>query len=253
MGTELVNAFGLNQAVVSSATGDDKWRADMTAALAVSHTASLLHDGDSLGISWGRTMDAVTNAAAHLDVRFPRVDVVQLVGGVPSESGSLEASDLVRRFAGMTGGRGIVLNAPLLVPDEKIAAGLRREKSVADAFRAGADSDVALFSVGSWKRGLSGLREALTPHERKDAKASGVTADVCGILLNDQGQEVESFLGPRVVTLGAMSLRQVPRRVGVVLEVGKADALKSVLLSGLITDIVIAEDSAKQLLRWAGK
>ncbi len=246
---QLEGSFGLESASVSAQAGDDRWRADGVSALAVHLVSGLLASGARLGLAWGRTLESVTECASHLTLDLPKADVVQLVGGVPSSTGGLEASDLVRRFSLLTGGLGIVLNGPLLVPTREVADGLRAEPSVAAALAAGASADVALFSVGAWKPGQSMLWDLLSEDARIVGERAGVAADVCGVLITEAGEVAMGDLSERIISIGASALRGIPRRVAVVLGTDKTGALLSVLRSGLITDLVVEADAARALLK----
>lgn len=244
----VADKFGLIAARVLVDGGDDRWRSDGVAALAMYHVASLLHEGARLGLAWGRTLDAVTRIGLHLQLSLPKADVVQLVGGVPSSRGNLDASDLVRRFSILTGGRSIVLNAPLVAPTAAVARGLRAERSISAALEAASGTDVALFGVGAWQSGQSQLWEQLRETDRSSASKSGVTADVCGILIATSGTELTTELSERIVGATATVLRGIPRRVAVVLGDKKSAALKAALRSGIITDLVVEATVARRLL-----
>ena len=245
----LKSTYGLESARVSDQTGEDRWRAVGVSYLAIRLVSDLLTDGARLGLSWGRTLESVTEFASHLTLDLPKVDVVQLVGGVTSNSGGLEASDLVRRFALLTRGQGVVLNSPFLVPTSEVAQGLRSESSISAALTVGASTDVALFSVGAWKSGQSMLWKLLSDEDRLLGERAGVTADVCGSLITATGEVVAGDLSERIMAIGADALYRVPRRVAVVLGTDKTDALQSALKSGLITDLVVEANTARSLLQ----
>jgi DNA-binding transcriptional regulator LsrR (DeoR family) len=246
-----VRALGLTDARVldDGSSPDHPWSG--LSALALRHVSGLLSDGDRLAIAWGPTLDAIVGAAAHLRLRMPKLDVVQLVGGVPSPSGGLESSDLVRRFSSLTGGRSIVLNAPLVVPTAEVSAGIRREGSVAATLAAASSADAALFSVGSWDRGSSRLRQLLDERDRASAAAQDVVADVCGVMISSAGRLITGGLAERIVGIDADSLTRIPRRVAVVLGPEKTDALRAALRTGLITDLILDATAARALLHAA--
>jgi DNA-binding transcriptional regulator LsrR (DeoR family) len=252
LSTKVADAFGLQAAEILVDGGDDRWRAHGVAALAVDHVGDLLDDGARLGLTWGRTLDAVTRTASHLQLNLPRADAVQLVGGVPSSTGSLDASDLVRRFSLLTGGRSVVLNAPLVVPTREVGRGLRAERSVAAALAAGESADVALFGVGAWQAGQSQLWDLLNEGDRAAAEEAGATADVCGIMISNSGAEVTTELSERIIGITPAKLRQIPRRVAVVLGNRKVSAVEAALRSGMITDLVVDATVARELLAMAG-
>jgi DNA-binding transcriptional regulator LsrR (DeoR family) len=244
----LAQQFGLADAKVLAEGGDELWRRDAVSALAITHTGTLLSDGGLLGIAWGRTLDAVARVGSHLKLSLPRADVVQLVGGVPSETGSLDASDLVRRFSLLTGGRSLVLNAPLIVPTLEIVRGLEAERSIAETLAAGRNASVALFGVGAWRPDQSALWNLLDEDRRTAVAQSDAVADICGILLTPDGSLAQNPLAEQTVGIKLETLRGIPRRVAVAIGVERTEAIAAALRAEAVTDLVVEAEVARALL-----
>ncbi|MGX1695290.1 sugar-binding transcriptional regulator [Microbacterium keratanolyticum] len=244
----LTERYNLRGSKVLVDSGDALWRRNAVSALAIHHLGELLTAGQSLGIAWGRTLDTVARVGSHLTYELPDADVVQLVGGVPSENGTLDASDLVRRFSLLTGGRSIVLNAPLVVPSDRIAQGLRAERSVAEALAAGRNTHVALFGVGAWQPDQSNLWNLLNTADRATIANAGTVADICGILIAEDGSTVDTELTGRTIGITLNELRDIPRRVAVIHGEDRIQAVAAVLRSGATTDLVLEAGAARALL-----
>jgi DNA-binding transcriptional regulator LsrR (DeoR family) len=249
LSAQLASAYHLAGACVLAEGGDDRWRNDGIAALALHIVGELLPVNGRLGLAWGRTIENILRTADHLKLDLPNADVVQLVGGVPSNTGGLDASDVVHRCALLTHGRSLVLNAPLLAPTAGVADGLRAERSVAATLSAGETADVALFGIGAWKAGQSQLRDLLTPADRTTAQDSGVAADVCALLISAAGHHVDTKLSRRLIGISVDGLRRIPHRLAAVIGDHKSAATRSVLNSGLVTHIVMDTPMARGLLQ----
>jgi DNA-binding transcriptional regulator LsrR (DeoR family) len=249
LSAELASTYNLAGARVLAEGGDDRWRTDGIAALALQTVGELLPSDGRLGLAWGRTIENILQTADHLKLNLPNADVVQLVGGVPSNTGGLDASDVVRRCALLTRGRGLVPNAPLLAPTAAVASGLRAERSVAAILAAGEAADVALFGIGAWKAGQSQLRTLLTTTDRTTAQDSGVTADVCALLISAAGHHVDTKLSHRLIGISVDGLRGIPHRLAAVIGDHKSAATRSVLKSGLVTHIVMDTPMARSLVK----
>lgn len=248
----LTEAFGLRASLVLPAGGDDRWIADGVSALALAHVSELLRDGDLLGVAWDAALDDVARTGAHLRIDFPCVDVVQLVGAVPSRTGGLNASDLVRRLSLLTGGKSIVLNAPVIVPSASVAAGLRAEPSVAASLSAGESVSVALFGIGATQAGVS-VHSEMHGEDKPLGRAGTIAvAEVCGIPVAATGDEVQTEITDRMIGITADALRRIPRRVAVVFGQVTAAAVTAALRAGFVTDLIIDAETARCMISDAG-
>ncbi|MCL3862077.1 sugar-binding transcriptional regulator [Actinotalea sp. K2] len=204
--------------------------------------AGLLTDGDVLGVGWGRTVKAVAEAASDL----PRCPVVQLSGiaGHPGEN----SMELVRIFSGLTGESAYPLYTPLLVPDAATAASLRRSPGVAETFGRFRDVSVALVAIGSWNPPNSQLRTLFSAQEKEMLAESGLQAEVGGVLLDAQGQEIVTRLSAQIMGITGPELAAIPTVIAVAGHVTKARAIRSVLLSGFVNALVTDSAVARVLL-----
>lgn len=242
LSVQLKQRYGLNHVVV--VTAEQRTEPEVRRLLGVAGSrllASLLADGDVLGVSWGRTIKALVDATTSL----PRVPVVQLSGiaGSPGEN----LMELVRVLASVTQNEAFPLYTPLLVPDAATARALRRSPGVAEAFDRFRTVSVAVVAVGSWNPPNSQLRTFFSPQDQAELTAQGVQAEMGGILLDAKGREVESSLVERIMGISSAELRAVPTVVAVAGHTTKARAIRSVLLGG-IANALVTDDAVAQLL-----
>lgn len=239
----LVEQLGLREAVVVETDGSDAVRRQHVAAAAADLLSQTLRDGEVLGMSWGRTLSAMTEALPSL----PRVSVVQLTGTVGSD---LDQSpvEIVRRVAFRTGGSAQPIFAPMVVDNASTAAALRQQPDVAQAIRMFDDVTTAMLALGSWNPRDSQLADVIPEHERDDLLARGVTAEVASILINQSGEVVAPDFSDRCIAITAPQLRRVPRVLLVSAGTRKVAAARAVVRSGLLTGIVADRETAEALL-----
>lgn len=246
--------YSLAQALVLPAEGDLPESSDATwvrrgvAELAARYLADILTDGGKFGVSWGRTIDAVATAMGELP-NFPKCDIVQLVGGLSTVEDALHASDVLRHFAGVARGKLYPLHAPLIVPDVKTAEGLRAEASIARTLGMVAELDAAVVGVGSWKPPTSHMIEVLREEDVRIALAAGAVADVCAIVLDEQGREIGGELSARTMRAASSDLKRVPNVVAVATGLQRVDALRVILPSGLVNVLVTDARTAQGLVQ----
>lgn len=239
----LVDELGLREAVVVESGGSDVVRRQHVAAAAADLLSETLTEGEVLGMSWGRTLSAMTENLPSM----PGVSVVQLTGTVGSD---LDRSpvEIVRRVALSSGGSAHPIFAPMVVDNAATASALRSQPDVAQPIRMFGDVTTAVLALGSWSPLDSQLASVIPETERDELIGRGVVAEVAAILIDRGGELVAPDFSDRCVSVTAPELRHVPR---VLLAVGgsrKVEAARAVLRSKLITGIITDREIAEALL-----
>ncbi|MCV2395132.1 transcriptional regulator [Actinotalea sp. M2MS4P-6] len=242
LAVRLRERYGLRHAVVvrAGAVPEAQLR-QMLGREAARLLARLLADGDVLGVGWGRAVKAVADAAPTL----ARCPVVQLSGitGRPGDN----SSELVRLFSSLTGEPAFPLYAPLVLPDAATARALRTSHGIAETFARFRDVSVALVAVGSWDPPNSQLRQYVSPADRDLLTRCGLQAELGGIFLGQDGEELDTPLARRVISISASDLSAVPTVVAVAGHVSKVRAIRAVLKGGYVSALVTDSTVARRL------
>jgi DNA-binding transcriptional regulator LsrR (DeoR family) len=199
---------------------------------------------DVLGLSWARSLSALAAAVS----RMPPCPIVQLTGAVPPPDGS-DLLELVRSVARIGGGTAHVFYAPMMVDDPETAAVIRRQADVADAFALVPSVTVAMVAIGAWAPGLSTIYDACSAAERAEAAAVGVCAELAGVFLGPDGQQVPTALDDRMIVTPARDLARIPTAIAVAYGVSKTAAVRAAIRGGLINGLVTHTSLARELLR----
>ncbi len=243
--------YGLRHAVVVESpadAADDAPDPENLGEVAADLLGELVHEGDVLGLAWGRSTIHMA-AALH---RLPPCTVVQLTGvydAGTAERGSVEA---VRRAAQVSGGEAHPIYAPMLLPDPATAAALRGQTGIARAFDYFDKVTVAAVSIGSWAPGISTVYDMLTEEERAHYASLGAAAEMSAHLFDADGRRIGRDLGERCITVEADRLRRIPEVVAIAGGRRKAAAIGAVLRSGLVTSLVTDTTAADYLLSETG-
>ncbi len=206
--------------------------------------SELVEEGDVLGISWGRTLNAMTASLGRLAL----CTVVQLTGAAGAVDVTENSVEIVRRVASISGGPAFPIYAPLIVDTAETAAAIRRQPQVAEAMGNFDRLTKAVVAVGSWDPPNSQLRDAMSAAEREALRALGVRAEICATLIDDEGHAVADDLMERSIAITAEQLRRVPEVIAVAGGPTKAAAIRAVLAGRYITSIVTDGTAARALL-----
>lgn len=242
--------FGL--ADVRVAARRDGPRLARVGALAATLLVESLGDARTVGVSWGRavqaTVDAVRTDHEH------DLTVLPLLGGTtalgPDQGHDVSGQELVRRLAGRLGASYRLLHAPATLGSSAACRALLAEPAIAETLAAARDVDVALVGIGTPDEGSSAAVVAgatLDPVEARDFWAHEPVGDLAGRFFDGSGRPVTGPLDDRVMAVGLDDLTRVPLVIGVAAGRAKAAAVLGALAGGRL-DALVCDDSLARAL-----
>lgn len=256
----LVSALGLREARVAVWAGNGA-AADLddphprVGQLAADLLRENAVDGARVALSWGRALQAMV--AATRPGREHPVDIVQLVGGLPSVAHETSGQELVRDLAARLGARSQhYLHAPAVLSSPAALEALLSESSVAQALQAARDADIAFVGIGSPQQGSSSRVLDAAVGERTAARrrfwAAKPVGDVASRYFDAHGMPIHGDVDARVIGVTIADLRAVPTVVGVACGQAKTQAVLGAL-RGKIVDVLVCDDGlARAVLEAAG-
>ncbi|MFF5265044.1 sugar-binding transcriptional regulator [Actinomadura viridis] len=245
----LVERYGLRDAVVVPAdgvTGDVDLR-DRVAGVAAQYLADLSPAPRTLGVSWGRTLDAV---AAHIPPGWARgVHVVQVNGGLSRSRRPTSASDMASRLAHHGGGTVTLMSVPAIVEQDATRRVLESDRSVAGVLDLARHCGAFLFSPGALARDSVLVESGYLAPADIDALADrhGV-GDVVGRFIDDEGRIVWDELDRRTLGVTLDDLRAGTWSIAVVAGAAKHRVSRAVVASRICNVLVTDHHTAAYLL-----
>ncbi|WP_414640479.1 sugar-binding transcriptional regulator [Amycolatopsis sp.] len=246
------SAYGLSRVLVLERAAGKESKPEMRrriGVLAADLLAEIVTKDDVLGLSWARSVNAMTEAVQAL----PRCPVVQLCGvqaGMDMHDRSVET---VRRVTAVSGGDAYPIFGPLVLPDRRTAETLRRQPGIAETFAQFRNLTKAVVSIGAWQPGESTVHDALEPAEREAIRKRGVAAEVTARLFDADGNELSTGLAHHVLAISAEELRRVPEVIALGYTEAKADAVDAVLRSGMVSTLITDAPAAERMLTLASQ
>jgi len=243
---QLEQRFGLRAAIVVDAEDIRDAEARMRAADAAGrYLCDVLADTDVLGISLGRTVQAVVDQLP--DRIDKRVEVVQLIGGssrVATELNSMIlTADLARRFRCAPH----LLFAPAAVAAGSVRRALLEDTEIKETFSLFGQLTIALLGIGSLSQGETSrlLYGGLIDDEsRTGLLAQGAVGDVLSYVYDQSGAILNSAAGDRMIAISPDQLLAVPHRIAVATGKAKATAIAGALAGGLVNVLITDSQAA---------
>ena len=208
--------------------------------------SQLVHDGMSVGISWGRTMNSL---ASHLS-RSPRsgVRVVQLKGGTSFSERGTHDFEVMRAFCEAFSAEPRYLPLPVIFQDTATLSIVRQDRAIAKILEEGRGVDVAVFTVGAMGREVISLNLGQLEEAEVEALLRDAVGDVFSHVFTKSGTIARPQIERRTVSISLDDLRARPVRLLVAGGLVKARALEAGLRMGLATHLVVDQDLALSLL-----
>jgi DNA-binding transcriptional regulator LsrR (DeoR family) len=250
--TQLEERFGLGEAQVVSV---ESWRSiDMLrhqlGAAAAAYLSRTLQPGDTIGLAWGTTLNAMVDAMSPL----PREDVriVQTLGGIGPPDATAYAPAAVRRLAQLIGASAVLLPAPGVVPTPAVRDVLRHDPHVQAALAHLDHLDAVFVGLGSLKSNpVLGDGHSLPAGVREELVAAGAIGDIAFRFFDAEGRFVQTSLDDRTLGISVDQLREVNRVVAVAGGPEKSDAIFAALATRLV-DVLITDQTTAEALRAHG-
>ncbi|MEV0065126.1 sugar-binding domain-containing protein [Amycolatopsis sp. NPDC050768] len=249
---EVRRAYGLRRALVLERAAAKEPREVVrkkVGTLAAHLLEEIARPTDVIGLSWARSVNAMTEAIRTL----PRCPIVQLCGvqaGMDMRGRSVET---VSRVTSVSGGDAYPIFGPLVLPDRRTTEILRHQPGIAETFGQFGKLTKAVVSIGAWSPGESTVYDALDEAERAAIAARGATAEVAARLFDASGNALSTGLAHHVLAISTEELLAVPEVIAIGYSEPKAAAVDAVLRSGMVSTLITDAAAAVPLLELAEK
>ena len=245
LSVRVAEAYGLRHCLVVD-TGDEdqgRLRASLGRAAAQLLTEIVTAD-DVLGLAWARSLMAMRSALT----RLAPCPVVQLTGALSRPDVDESSIELVRDVARVSDGPAYYFYAPMILPDAATVRALRTQPEIARAVSRFPSVTKAVVGLGAWEAGLSTVADAVTDSERADMHALGVRAELCGVLLDADGNPVTTSITERLIGIDAEGLLAIPDVIALAYGTAKAEAVSAGLRGGFANNLITHTSMARRLL-----
>lgn len=252
----LQSSFGLRDAIVIHDYHENNsvgLRLGRLGRAASSYLDGLLRDGDTVGLSWGRTLRQMV---LQLNPSRPRnIRVVQVMGAAADHYQSeTDSPTLVRGMAEKYGGSYSQLYAPLFVNSDIVKKLLIKEPVIARALTEAAHVRYLITGIADFTAGDSTISWAgyLTDELRESLLQKGTQGFLCGHFLDKAGRPVSEAVESHLIGITLGEIRKIENVIAVAGGVEKAHATLAALRGGYLNCLITDEHTARQVLAQSG-
>lgn len=246
MAIALEERYGLDEAVVVPGQGNpDETAADVGAALG-RLLSGVITDGMTIGVTWGRTLNASLQTFRPAPRRNTRV--ISLLGGLV-ETRSLNPVDFSWQFASRLEADCMLYLAPLVVDSHRTKRTLIDKCGLGRLHDYAARLDLAIISCGDLgPRGSSLSLGFLDKHDLDSLVAAGAICDTGCHFLGADGEDIAHPIRDRVMNVDLAAIAGAAHTILASGGARRAPAIRATMKRTGCRTLVTDEAAAKALL-----
>jgi deoxyribonucleoside regulator len=251
VGQRISQQFGIETFVVPVSDAATVAERLEQVSMATARMVTAWFDSDMiLGVAWGTTLGAI---ARHLSKKPTRgSSIVQLNGAANTRTSGVDyVGGLISRFGDAFDARVHLFPVPAFFDYAETRDAMWLERSVARVLDVQRRADIVVFSIGAIAGEVPSHVYSAGYLDREDIEtleSEGVVGDVCTVFLRADGTYEDLTLNDRATGPTPEELRRVPRRVCAVAGDSKVLPLLAALRAGVITHLVLDEQTATGLV-----
>lgn len=197
-----------------------------------------------IGIGHGRTLAAAVSQMHRSEVRD--VQFVSLLGGL-TRNYAANPHDVMHRLAEKTGATAYVMPVPFFANSAEDREVFLAQRGVSEVFTLAAAADLMIVGIGTATPDAQLVSSKMIDLEEiGEIKRLGGVGEILGHFFDADGKPIDTAISARTISLELQAL-EGRRIVAIAGGKDKICAIRSILMSGLITGLITDERTAKAL------
>jgi len=249
---KIVDRFKIKNAVtVPSDFDDDSMNRTIIAQKAVEHINSLISSGNSnIGISWGRTVYSFIKIFIS-ENHNNQLNVFPLVGASNENAPYFMINEMVRIFSEKTKAKPTFIYIPVNPGSSEEYGLFSRTRAYREISQIWKNTDIAVVGIGSLKAKSRSVRQEYPGEDVLALKMENKdpVGDICTNYFDLEGNIIKPDDYLRLISINEDELRNIKNVVALAGGLEKVEAIIGALRTGLISDIIIDEITAREVLK----
>lgn len=241
---ELELRYGLKEAMVVWENGGNVLESVCKTAAEV--LSELVKDGDSIGITGGRTIGSVGKNLAILD--RVGVKVIQLKGGISLSNSGESDWETVNFYRTAFNAEAIVLPLPAVFKSAQVKRLVLEEPFISSICEQGANVDIGVFTVGAARKGSNLFGSGNYTEDEQEKILRESVGHICSHWVDREGKICCPEIDERTVGVPLDAVRTFPVRLLVATGLAKVEILETALSCGMATHLVVDQVTAQAVL-----
>lgn len=244
---QLKQKFNLKDVIIALQTNDDKDTIlDKLGEETAKYLEHIIRNNDVIGISWGKTMDAVANHLKESD--RSNINVVQLKGSVTNSRENNFSIDITRKFNAAYHTQTQILPLPVIFDNARTKDLVVKDRFIKNVIEQGYQANIALFTVGTTLSSAMLFRLGYLDDIQIDHLKRVSVGDVLSRFITAEGRIADSELNNRTVSIALDALKDKEYSVLIAGGRTKLKPIHAALLGRYPNVLITDQNTAKKLL-----
>jgi DNA-binding transcriptional regulator LsrR (DeoR family) len=244
---QLVNHFGLQQALIAIDQQDPDLQRVNVARLVASYLSRNLQDEMIVAVGMGRNTSAISDYVFYPPPH--NCIFVSAMGGLSRAGESINPDHICRRLAECFGGRSEILYVPAYVEDEAVRNSFLKHETVSQTLDRARRADLAIVGIGDVTDNSNVVRMGcLSTQEIAQLRSLGAVGDILGYFFDINGKPTGKNIQQRVVGLNGEDLLHIPTVIAIASETNKPLSILGALRTGFINILATSASNAHAVL-----
>ena len=248
----LRNHFKLREAIVIAGNNPYDTALLNCAKMAAKFLSTILDNNMSIGLTWGRAINAICNSIQPKE--YYNVNVVQMAGCLGTGNPQLDGLELALRVAKKFSSTYSNIIAPIYVDDEFVYNHLISSSQIKSTLKKASHVDIALTGIGSLEdgHGALALSNCYSAEDIETIKVAGGVGHILGRIMDCNGNEISS---PNHFPISAplSAMHNTEWSIAVCASAQKAKATLGVINGRYANCLIVDEPLAEELMRLSSK
>lgn len=210
---------------------------------------TIIQDNDIIGLSWGSTIHACSQALIQRN-DLKNITAVQLCGGISNFNKNIYSTEIANNFSVFLGSTSYALPLPAVMDSKHMKDIVQKDHNMAKIIQYGYDSNIALFTTGVFGQKSALVQAGYISHEEMNTLTErGAVGDICSHLIDIHGNICDPDLDERTVSIPLDEIKKKKYRIGVAQGLSKVDSMLGALNGGFINVLITNEETANWILK----
>jgi len=243
---EFEQKYNLKECLIVSDYGEMDTALYKVANVAAQYLDETVRNGDTIGVSWGRTLMKMVDQMEYRQKANCRV--ISLMGALNTTQAIAKEYEVARNLANKLDCPSSMLYAPLFVEHKETKKWLMEEMHIRQSFDLMKQCNIAVLGIGAltdetciYNRGI------ISQDYLNSLREQGFVGDICTNLVRSDGSWDSNPLDDQIIRADMQCLKEINNVIAVAPGIAKAEATNAALRSGCVDTLIIDETTARNI------
>lgn len=205
-----------------------------------------IKDGDTIGVTWGRTLYSIASQLKRTQMHG--VEVVQLKGGVTHSKINNYAFEITQTFADAFHTIARYLPLPVIFDKPEVKQLVEEDRNIRQILDLGKQANIAVFTVGTVRDDALLFQLGYFNEEETKLLQRHAVGDICSRFFNKEGHLCNESINSRTVGIELDDLKIKEKSILVAGGERKYVAIRTALTAGYANTLITDQFTARTLI-----